>query len=151
MYTLFPPYKKRSSGIKRREYTSPLNKYVSPNVDTYAKRIMEFMTSGEMSEYDGNWKRFIDDIKGGLFIKDQWQFQMQCRALEKVGQDNLFFITNGLKQDELNDLSVNGCSVTNVQKKVQDLVNRFVSEGKKIAAFPEGPYCAPLINSNPVC
>ncbi len=97
-----------------------------------------------MSKYEGNWKGFIKDIKGGLFIKDQWQYQMHCRALEKVGQDNLFFITKGLKQETLNNLSVNGNSVENVQENAQELINQFVSEGKKIAVFPEGPYCGPL-------
>ncbi len=97
-----------------------------------------------MSKYEANWKGFIEDIKGGLFIKDQWQYQMHCRTLEKVGQENLLFITDGLKQDDLNNLSVNGNSVKSVQGKVQALVDQFVSEGKKIAVFPEGPYCGPL-------
>ena len=100
-----------------------------------------------MSEYEGNWKGFIEDIKGGLFIKDQWQYQMHCRTLEKVSQENLLFITDGLKQNDLNNLSVNGSSVLNVQRKVQELVDKFVSEGKKIAVFPEGPYCGPLTSN----
>jgi len=100
--------------------------------------------SETMSKYEGNWKRFLEDIKGGLFIKDQWQYQMHCRTLEKIGQENLLFITDGLKQDALNNLSVNGSSVNNVQEKVQALVNKFVADGKKIAVFPEGPYCGPV-------
>ena len=100
--------------------------------------------SETMSKYEGNWKRFLENIKGGLFIKDQWQYQMHCRTLEKIGQENLLFITDGLKQDALNNLSVNGSSVNNVQEKVQALVNKFVADGKKIAVFPEGPYCGPV-------
>jgi len=97
-----------------------------------------------MSKYEANWKGFIKDIKGGLFIKDQWQYQMHCRALAKVGQKNLLFVTDGLKQDALNSLSVNGISVDNVQEKVQTLIDQFVKKGKRIAVFPEGPYCGPV-------
>jgi len=97
-----------------------------------------------MSKYETNWKGFIEDIKGGLFIKDQWQYQMHCRTLAKVGQNNLLFLTDGLKQDALNSLSVNGTSVDNVQEKVQTLVDQFAAKGKRIAVFPEGPYCCPI-------
>lgn len=100
--------------------------------------------SGTMIKYEGSWKEFLKDIAAGLFIKDQWQYQMHCRTLKKVGQKNLIFITDGLKQNTLNHLSVNGFSVENVQQKVQELIDRFVAEGKKIAAFPEGPYCGPV-------
>ena len=97
--------------------------------------------SETMSKYEGKWKIFLEDIKNGLFIKDQWQYQMQCRTLKKIGQEKLLFITDGLKQDDLNNLSVNGILVRNVQEQVQELVDKFVAEGKKIAVFPEGPYC----------
>ncbi len=96
-----------------------------------------------MSKYEGDWKKFLEDTEGGVFIKDQWQYQMHCRTLEKIGQENLLFVTDGLIQDALNNLSVNGMSVDDVQKKVQKLVDKFSAEGKTIAVFPEGPYCGP--------
>ena len=78
-----------------------------------------------MSKYEADWKSFLKDIKGGLFIKDQWQYQMHGRVLAKVGQENLLFVTDGLKQDVLNNLSVNGTFADNVQEKVQALVAQF--------------------------
>lgn len=101
-----------------------------------------------MLKYGGNWKFFLDAIKSGLFIKDQWQYQMHCKTLEKIGQENLLFVTDGLKQDTLNNLSVNGMYVDDVQGKIQELVDKLVDEGKKIAVFPEGPYCGPILLKN---
>ena len=81
-----------------------------------------------------------------LFVKDQWQFQMHTRVLEKVGMENLHFYTASIPQDELALLSVTGhavakeCLVGSIQKQVDDAV----AAGKKIAVFPEGPYCSPI-------
>lgn len=97
-----------------------------------------------MFKYADNWQRFLEDIKSGIFIKDQWEFQMQCRALDKVGRDGLFFVTDKIPQEDLDKLSVNGISTDNVQHELQKLVDNFIAKGATFAVFPEGPYCAPL-------
>jgi len=97
-----------------------------------------------MKTYSGRWREFLEEIKRpGVFIKDQWELQMQCRALAKVGEDGLHFISDGLSSDELRLLSVHPHAVGagEVQRTAQRLVDDRVAEGKTLAVFPEGPYC----------
>ena len=97
-------------------------------------------------KYADNYKKFLQDISSTKeVLKDQWQFQMQTRALEKIGADHIHFFTDAIKQDELDQLSCHGISTTNVQDAVQRKINEFVEQGKSICATPEGPYCSPVI------
>ncbi len=98
-------------------------------------------------KYSGRWQEFLKDIKkSNKVVKDQWQFQMQTRTLEHVGAGNLYFVTNGLTASDLDHLCVNGIHTLEdkVQEKVQELIDRFVQEGRSLAIIPEGPYCAPV-------
>lgn len=100
-----------------------------------------------MNKYSGNYKQFIDDIKHGrFFIKDQWQFQMHIRVLEKIGVENLHFYTSGIRQGELMRLSVmpHYLDEDEIIRQLQHTIDKAEKEGKKIAIFPEGPYCSPL-------
>lgn len=100
-----------------------------------------------MHKYSGRWREFIKDLQGtDKVIKDQWEFQMQTRVLEHVGDDNLIFVTGGLTASDLKRLCVNGIHVSEgqVQKRVQELLDGLVHEGRSLAIIPEGPYCAPL-------
>ncbi len=95
----------------------------------------------------GNWRRFLEHIgREGVFVKDQWQFQMHCRTLEKIGEENLRFVTAGLDAEQLNPLSVNPFAVPReaVRETVQAQLDAAVEKGHTIAVFPEGPYCAPV-------
>ncbi len=99
-----------------------------------------------MEKYSGRWRQFLEDIGNpGIFIKDQWQMQMHCRALEKVGQDNLHFMTAGIPAGKLSSLSVNSSSDPRIgiQSAIQELIDSKFMEGMTVAVFPEGPYCAP--------
>ncbi len=103
--------------------------------------------AGLMAAYAGRWRDFLADIrKPGAFMKDQWQLQLHARALEKVGQDSLHFVSDGLSQEDLAPLSVHGHAVEagSVGKEVQELLDRSVAAGRGVAVIPEGPYCAPL-------
>lgn len=101
-----------------------------------------------MSEFGGGkWHLYQEHIqKPGVFEKDQWQFQMHCRTLAKLGEENLRFVTAGLSEEQLKKLSVNPFAVPRdaVQATVQKLIDEAVADGKTIAVFPEGPYCAPI-------
>jgi len=100
-----------------------------------------------MRGYTGRWRQFIEDIqKPGCFVKDQWELQMQTRVLEKVGQDGLHFVTDGLSTDDLAVCFVNGHAAASgeVGPRVQELLDGLVKDGATVAAFPEGPYCAPV-------
>jgi nickel-dependent lactate racemase len=100
-----------------------------------------------MFRYSGDWRAFLEDMKTSeIVLKDQWEFQMHARVLEKVGQDRLFFITDGIPGDEMQKIYINPIPVTRDQaeKTLQDLLNKMLMEGKTLAVIPEGPYCAPL-------
>ncbi len=103
--------------------------------------------SRTMKRYDGRWRRFLEDIRTGRsFVRDQWQYQMHARALEKVGRKNLHFVTDGLPPSELARLSVSPHCVRaeGVQDTVQALLDRMTRSGASVAVLPEGPYCAPV-------
>jgi len=100
-----------------------------------------------MGAFSGRWRAFPAHIRGaGTFVKDQWQFQMHCRALAKVGTKHLHFVTAGLRTEELRTLSVTPCSVPRpaVQSTLQAMIDKAVAAGHSLAAFPDGPYCAPV-------
>ncbi len=101
-----------------------------------------------MLKYSGDYEQFLKDIReSGAVQKDQWQYQMHARVLEKIGRENIHFFTNGIAQAELDQLSVNGVSTENVQQAVQEKINDFILQGKTIAVCPEGPYCAPVVDN----
>jgi nickel-dependent lactate racemase len=91
---------------------------------------------------------FLNDIKNGLFfIKDQWQLQMHIRVLKKAGEENLHFYTTNIPLEELQLLSVNAHYVAkdSIVSSVQKQIDEATLSGKKIAVFPEGPYCTPIL------
>ncbi|MBU1183549.1 MAG: hypothetical protein KKF00_15585, partial [Proteobacteria bacterium] len=79
-------------------------------------------------------------------IKDQWQFQMQTKILQHVGDNNLIFVTDGLSASELTRLNVNGIHASEdcIQQRIQELLDGLIHEGRSVAVIPEGPYCTPL-------
>jgi len=103
--------------------------------------------AGLMKEWSGHWRGFLAHIReGGNFTRDQWQFQMHARALEKIGEAGLHFVTDGLPARALRSLSVTGhlAAPGKAGEEVQKLVDRLVAGSSSVAAFPEGPYCVPL-------
>ena len=100
-----------------------------------------------MKKYSGIYPQFIEDIKENrFFIKDQWQFQMHIRTLEKIGIDHLHFYTSNLSLEELSQLSVHPCSmsVKAITTSIQNRISQAIKDKKQIAVFPEGPYCSPV-------
>ncbi|MBL8029395.1 MAG: nickel-dependent lactate racemase [Fibrobacteres bacterium] len=100
-----------------------------------------------MKQYSGRHKDFINDIVlHGHFTKDQWQFQMLTRAIDKVGIKNLHFYTDGIEEKTLGKLSVvpHKMDTVLIQREMNRVIADYASRGLRIAVFPEGPYCAPL-------
>jgi lactate racemase len=98
-----------------------------------------------MRRFAGDWRGFLKHVAtSATFVKDQWQAQMHCRALEKVGVANLHFVTDGLDDQALESLWVTGHAVHpgEVQTRAQTLLRSLWRPGMKLAAIAEGPYCA---------
>ncbi len=102
--------------------------------------------SGLMERYSGDWRSFLEDIRTpGVFTKDQWQFQMHCRTLQKVGAGGIRFVSDGLSAEALSRLSVTGVHVdtADVASAVESILAETLGDGS-LAVIPEGPYCTPL-------
>jgi nickel-dependent lactate racemase len=101
-----------------------------------------------MERFPGaRWREFLEHIRRpGVFDKDQWQYQMHARALERVGEGGLVFISPGLDTAAFASIPVRGVSVApdGVRAVVQRSVDEAAEAGLRLALFPEGPYCAPL-------
>jgi nickel-dependent lactate racemase len=100
-----------------------------------------------MRRYAGRWREFLADIRHpGVFTKDQWELQMQARALDKIGPQGLHFISDGLAAATLDTLTVTGhpAKLGGVGPVVQQILDRALAAGATLAVFPEGPYCVPL-------
>jgi nickel-dependent lactate racemase len=100
-----------------------------------------------MKKYSNRYQAFLDEIKKPeVFLKDQWEFQMHTRVLEKVGQENLHFFTGGIGAEGLACISVNGHSVPlkETAREIEKLLQSTLGGDKILALIPEGPYCTPL-------
>ncbi len=102
---------------------------------------------GLMKQYSGRWQDFLEEVHNANFwVKDQWQLQMHCRALCKVGRQNLHFLATDLPRRQLAQLSVTGHTPRHRSLAVsaQTLLDDLLEPDIRVAAIPEGPYCAPL-------
>lgn len=99
----------------------------------------------------GDCRRFIDRIRGSCRVeKDQWEFQMQIRAIEWTGKDGLVFLSSGLDAGErlhTAAFALHAEADSAAASSLQGIVNRLALDGKKMAVIPEGPYCTPLPRS----
>jgi nickel-dependent lactate racemase len=103
--------------------------------------------AGLMRRYSGRWHDFLTEVRRpGAFSKDQWQFQMHCRALEKVGQAGLHFVTDGLHAEDLAAMSVtpHAAEPGRVAEAVQAVLDSLLAGDRTLAVLPDGPYCAPV-------
>jgi nickel-dependent lactate racemase len=101
-----------------------------------------------MFKYANKWQLFVNDIKNRQeVLKDQWQFQMHTRVLEKIGTDHLYFISHNLSKKEMAQLSISGIKTTEneIRREIEKLLSNALIEKKSMAVLPEGPYCAPIV------
>ena len=98
-----------------------------------------------MLKYSNDWQSFLSDIASDpdRVVTDQWQFQMQCRVLEKIGREKLFFISDGISYEIQDKISVNPVLGSgNVRERAQGFIDTFVKKNpdESICVIPEGPY-----------
>ncbi len=98
-----------------------------------------------MLSYSNDWQRFLSDIEAGKKQTklDQWQLQMQCRVLERIGQENLWFVSDGIPEDIQNRICVKPIlGRGNARQRAQRTIDEYVAAhpSARIAVIPDGPY-----------
>ena len=98
-----------------------------------------------MLSYNNDWKRFLADIEADKNHTrlDQWEFQMQTRVLNRIGRENLWFISDGIGEEVQNKISVHPIlGLGNAQQRTQQAIDKYVENNPdtKIAVIPQGPY-----------
>lgn len=96
-------------------------------------------------EYGRDWQRFLADAAAqpDHTRLDQWQLQMQCRVLERIGTERLWLATDGVAPTDLARLAVTPVSGSgDAVARAQRCVDAFVAAhpGARVAVIPEGPY-----------
>ncbi len=108
----------------------------------------EKLGSGAYSElmlrWGHDWQGFIRHIAAteqtGL---DQWQLQMQCRVLERVGIEGLRLATDGVDAETLGRIAITPIAGPgDAPQRLQRAVDAFVGANPdaRVAVIPEGPY-----------
>jgi lactate racemase len=98
-----------------------------------------------MASYKGDWRRFLADIAAHpeRTLLDQWEFQMQCRVLERIGMHRLWLVSDGLPYEMMKDAAVNPIICEgNCCERLQRTVDEYVAANPddRIAVIPEAPY-----------
>jgi nickel-dependent lactate racemase len=94
--------------------------------------------------FGSDWRAFLDHIsKSGTTEKDQWEYQMQTRVLERVGVDGLVLANDGLDlATQRNIATTPAPGDGDARLRAQRYIDQFVADhpGARIAVIPEGPY-----------
>ena len=97
-----------------------------------------------MLYWDNNWRGFLDAIaRSGETKRDQWEFQMQTRVLERIGRRRLWFVSDGIAPAVQSHLAVTpivgaGDARTRAQRAIDEYVA--AHPAARIAVLPDGPY-----------
>jgi len=92
-----------------------------------------------------DWRGFLADIAShpDRTERDQWEFQMQCRVLERIGMDDLCLVTDGIPADAQKELALtpvlgDAPAAARTQQAIDDyLANK---PDARVAVIPDGPY-----------
>ncbi len=103
--------------------------------DAYAELVLS---------YGGDWRRFLSDIADGETIRFcQWDLQMRCRVLERIGLEKLRFVSDGIEREIQKRISVtpilgDGDARARAQRAIDDFAG--ANPDARIAVIPDGPY-----------
>lgn len=98
-----------------------------------------------MRRYAGRWREFLFDIASHpeRTERDQWELQMQCRVLERVGSEGILFFSDEMElelQKQANVTPILGND--SIDLRIQQTLDQLVEEKPdcSVAIIPEGPY-----------
>jgi len=98
--------------------------------------------------YAGDYDRFLSDITTSSCVRrDQWELEVQCRALRKVGVEGIVLCSAGIASSDCGDLCVTdgraSSSATEPSGVLQDVADaciRRTGDACRVAVIPDGPY-----------
>ena len=97
-----------------------------------------------MLRWANRWRRFLAAIAASRRTKlDQWELQMQCRVLARIGRRRLWFVSDGIPPHIQNRIAVWPVpGPGNAAARAQHAVDQFLAArpGARVAVIPDGPY-----------
>lgn len=98
-----------------------------------------------MTEYAARPGQFIVDIAHtpNRAKKDQWQYQMQCRVIDRIGAERILFVSDYLREEFMPITAANPVEGPGgATERAQRTLDRLLAEqpNASVAAIPEGPY-----------
>jgi len=106
-----------------------------------------------MDRWGRDWQGFLESIRqSGRVEKDQWQHQMQTRALAKLSPARVRLVCDGMPAEMQRAMGVHpvigaGGAVARCQRFVDQYVD--THPGARVALIPEGPYTMITTGSSP--
>lgn len=97
-----------------------------------------------MLRWGNDWRGFLAHLAAQKATQlDQWGFQMQCRVLQRVGLERLWFACDGIPLDVQGKIGVTplpgeGDAASRAQRAIDDFVKN--RPGSRVAVIPAGPY-----------
>ena len=97
-----------------------------------------------MLRWNNDWRGFLAHVaRSGQTELDQWEYQMQCRVLQLIGLENLWFVSDGIPADVQKHISVSPVlGPARAPRRLQDALDTFIQRrpDARIAVIPDGPY-----------
>ena len=97
-----------------------------------------------MARYGRDHRAFLDRIAARReTAKDQWQFQLHARVLDRIGVERLFLANDGLEPETQGGLAVTALpGAKTAVERIQSWLDRVRVERPqaRLAVIPEGPY-----------
>ena len=97
-----------------------------------------------MMQQGSDYLGFLDRIREAeATAKDQWQFQMQTRVLERIGVSGLVMANDGLPIDVQRRLAVTpAVGEGDAPERAQQVIDAYVANHPqaRVAIIPDGPY-----------
>ena len=98
-----------------------------------------------MLGYDNDWRRFLGDIQRhkDRTLLDQWELQMQCRVLARIGREGLWFVSDGIEGDVQRRIAVKAIlGEGDAQARAQRAIDEYLAArpAARVAVIPDGPY-----------
>jgi nickel-dependent lactate racemase len=95
--------------------------------------------------WDNGWRGFLAEIAAhkDRTLLDQWELQMQARVLERIGIDNLWFVSDGIDAETQRHIAVHPLlGEGDAAARAQRAIDEFVAARPQasIAVIPAGPY-----------